>query len=228
MKKALVAAALLVASQAQAAIIFDTMRGPFDWRILVGADIMTYTEIAVPFRVRAPGHITRLETLISVEAGEDPLVVGIGTSALFSEPPQSYQTSLWTTTICTTVEPCIDNIDPFNPAADHYLQPGQMFSTDLSLLVQPGEYFLHVGFMGDRVFGDWHLSSIESENWLFRTEDSNGWQGIHTADDEGIPWTLPAARIHFSAVSEPGSFAITGLALMLLAMVRSGRQRKSS
>jgi hypothetical protein len=41
----------------------------------------------------------------------------------------------------------------------------------------------------------------------------------YTVDDEGIPWTLPAARIFFTAttVPEPGTFGLIGLALMLLA-----------
>jgi hypothetical protein len=224
MKKTLIAAALLISSQAQAGIIYDTMKGPYDYQYDIFA-LVHYDEIAIPFVVPTAGRITKIETLLTPTGGTTALLFGIATTALLGEPGHQYQSSIWNTTICPSAQPtyCFSNENPFDPRADHYLTPGQFFSTDLNLALQPGGYWLHAGFKGDHTYASWVMGSVRSETMWYRTDESNGWRNIGTVDDEGIPWTLPAARIFFepNAVPEPGSFALLGLGLMFLAMTRA-------
>jgi hypothetical protein len=145
------------------------------------------------------------------------MLFGIATDDLLIEAGFQFNSSIWNTDICSTAH-------PDNPCegGDHYLQPDQMFNVNLNLAIEPGLYWLFAS-PRDPTWGDWHAGSLESDKWVYRDYESNGWQRLSTVDDEGIPWTLPAARIFFSAnaVPEPGTLGMLGLALMLLAIVRA-------
>jgi hypothetical protein len=125
-----------------------------------------------PFRIGTPGRINRVETLLSLSWGVQPLSFGIADSEL---------NFLWEAHLCSTVTAGYDC------QRDCHLVPDQMFSADLNLTLRPEHYFL-LAQVRDPVFGDWHLSSIESNAWMYRDH-------VQTAGSKYLSQT-PTGRSH--------------------------------